>query len=111
MAQQVALEAAFQLPSLRGVPAWGNSLPPGHAGRGWEMEKLRLEMVSLVSVPRVPGPKEGSGQAGTWKPVGHSHSALSPFLPMWRRLQTDWLYSWTRWGRLCRPPGTRSHGG
>lgn len=64
MAQQVAPEAAFQLPGLRGVPAWGNSLPPGHAGRGWEMEKLRPEMVSFVFGPSVPDPKRGVGRLG-----------------------------------------------
>lgn len=68
------------------------------------MEKLRPEVLSLASGPSVPGPKEGSGQAGTWTPGGLSRSAPRPLPPMRRRLRTDWLYSWTRGGGYAVRP-------
>lgn len=52
------------------------------------MDKRRSQVVSDVPVLSVPDPKEQRGSPGPG----------SPALPMRRQLQTDWLYSWTRWG-------------
>lgn len=69
------------------------------------MEKLRPEVVNLVSGQRMPGPKDRSGVVGDLEARRPPHPPPNPALPVQRRLQTDWLYSWTRGaGRRPGPP-------